>query len=164
MKQQKERVEKILEMNDVRIVFRNFAGRGGTYNRDGDRNFAVVIEEEEVAKGLYDDGWNVKMKEPQEEGDSPFCFLTVKVKFNQENPGLNPKIYMRSGKKMVPLNEDTINILDDIEIESVDLDIRPYNYDVNGKTGVSAYLLSICVTQKVDRFMAKYAEEEYPQE
>ena len=161
---QKKIVEDILKMDDVRIVFRNFSGRGGTYNREVDRNFAVVIEDPDVAAALAEDGWNVKIKEPQEEGDTPFCFLTVKVKFHDENPGLNPKIYLRTGRNMNLLHEDTVNILDDIEIENVDLDIRPYNYNVNGKTGVSAYLLSTCVTQKVDRFMAKYASEEYPEE
>lgn len=151
-------------MDDARIVFRNFAGKGGTYNREGDRNFAVVIEDLDVADALVRDGWNVKIKEPQEEGDTPFCFLTVKVKFNRENPGLDPKVYLRTGKKMNRLDEETINILDEVDILGVDLDIRPYNYDVNGKTGVSAYLLSICVTQELNRHEIRYAEEEHPEE
>ena len=157
-------VKDILKMDNVRIVFRNFSGRGGTYNREGDRNFAVVIDDPVLANALVDDGWNVKIREPQEEGDNPFCFLTVKVRFNKDNPGLDPKIYLRSGKNMQRIDEETVKILDEVDIRNVDLDIRPYNYDVNGKTGISAYLLSICVTQEVDRFMLRYSEEEHPEE
>lgn len=154
----------ILKMDNTRIVFRNFAGKGGTYNREGDRNFAVVIEDPAVANALVEDGWNVKIKEPQEEGDAPFCFLTVKVKFNKENPGLDPKVYLRTGHKMNRLDEETIAMLDEVEISNVDLDLRPYNWEVQGKSGVSAYLLSICVTQELDRFQIRYAEEEHPED
>ena len=55
-------------------------------------------------------------------------------------------------------------MLDNIDILSVDLDIRPFDWDVNGKTGRTAYLQSICVTQDVDRFEQRFAEEEFPEE
>ena len=55
-------------------------------------------------------------------------------------------------------------MLDDIDILSVDLDIRPYDNEINGKPFRSAYLQSIFVTQEVDRFASRFAEEEYPEE
>ena len=44
----------ILQINDARIVFRNFSGEGGPYNRDGDRNFALVIPNEDIADTLVE--------------------------------------------------------------------------------------------------------------
>ena len=50
-------------------------------------------------------------------------------------------------------------MLDEIDIASVNMDLRPYDWEVNGKTGRSAYLQAMEVTQNIDRFGAKYAEE-----
>ena len=44
-------------------------------------------------------------------------------------------------------------MLDDIVIGKVDLDIRPFDWEVNGSTGRSAYLSGIRVYQIItDRF------------
>ena len=55
-------------------------------------------------------------------------------------------------------------MLDDIDIINVNLDIRPYDWEVNGKTGRTAYLQAIEVFQEIDRFAARYAEEDDPRE
>ena len=84
-------------------------------------------------------------------------FLPVKVKFNERGPG----VYLRSGDKYNELSEDTVDVLDKIDILGVDLDIRPYDWVMqkgtkNEKSGRSAYLYSIHVTQEVDRFAERY--------
>ena len=37
-----------LEIDNARIIFRNLEGRGGLYNREGDRSFALVVPDESV--------------------------------------------------------------------------------------------------------------------
>ena len=150
----------ILQIDDARIIYRNFSGVGSKFNREGDRNFAIYIGDEDVANELRDRGWNVKIKPPREDGDDPFMFLPVKIKFNDRGPS----VYLVTGNKKTPLNENTVSCLDDIDILSVDLDIRPYDWDVNGKTGRTAYLQSIWVTQEVDRFASRMLDDEYPEE
>lgn len=150
----------ILQIDDARIIYRNFRGEGGKFNREGDRNFAVVIPKQELADELLNRGWNVKIKPPKDEEDSPFMYLPVKVKFNDRGP----QVYLRTGDRVNRLDEETISVLDDIDIRSVDLDIRPYDWDVNGKSGRTAYLQSIEIIQEIDRFAARYAEEEHPED
>lgn len=150
----------ILQIDDARIIYRNFSGAGSKFNREGDRNFAVVIPEQEMADALIAEGWNVKIKPPRDEDDTPFMYLPVKIKFNDRGPNC----YLATGTRMNRLDEESICCLDDVDILSVDMDIRPYDWDVNGKIGRTAYLASIKVTQEVDRFASKFAEEEHPEE
>ena len=141
----------ILQIDDARIVYRNFSGTGSKFNREGDRNFAVVIPDQDMADELVNRGWNVKIKPPRDEDDAPFMFLPVKIKFNERGP----KVYLQSGEKTVELDEEGIDCLDDVDILGVDLDIRPYDWEVNGKQGRTAYLQSIHVVQEIDRFAAR---------
>ena len=145
----------ILQIDDARIIFRNFSGEPSQFNREGDRNFAVVIPDEEVAAQLADDGWNVKIKPAKDEGEPPFMYLQVKVKFNDRGP----IAYLQTGHKLNKLDEESIDVLDNVDIASVDLDIRPYDWEVNGKTGRSAYLQSIKVVQAIDRFAAEFVDD-----
>lgn len=144
----------ILQIDNARLIYRNFAGAGSKFNREGDRNFAIIIEDQETANKLAELGWNVKIKPPRDADDEPFMFLPVKVKFNDRGPN----VYLISGDNRVTLDEESVDCLDDVDILNVDLDIRPYDWEVNGKSGRTAYLQSICVTQEVDRFAARIAE------
>ena len=144
----------ILQIDNARLIYRNFAGAGSKFNREGDRNFAIIIEDQETANKLAELGWNVKIKPPRDADDEPFMFLPVKVKFNDRGPN----VYLISGDNRVTLDEESVECLDDVDILNVDLDIRPYDWEVNGKSGRTAYLQSICVTQEVDRFAAMVAE------
>ena len=148
----------ILEIENARIIFRNFAGAPSKFNREGERDFSVIIPSQELADELIDAGYNVKIKPPREDGEDPFIFLKVKVKFN----GRGPAAYIRSGDKVTKLTEETIGILDEIDIASVDMDIRGYDWEVNGNSGKTAYLAAIDVEQNIDRFGARYTAQELP--
>lgn len=145
----------ILEIEDARIIYRNFEGVASKFNREGDRNFAVIVPNDEIKDILVEAGWNVKIKPPRDEDDTPFMFIPVKVKFNNRGPAA----YLRSGETVTRLNEETIGILDEIDIQSVSMDLRPYDWEVNDKTGRTAYLQAINVIQNIDRFGDMYAQE-----
>ncbi len=138
----------ILQVDDARIIYRNFSGEGSKFNREGDRNFSLIIDDPAIADELVAQGWNVKIREPREEGDDPFIHLPVKVKFNDRGP----RIYLITGDRRNELDEESVSILDNVDIVGIDLDICPYDWEVNGKTGRTAYLHSMRVVQEVDRF------------
>lgn len=143
--------EEIL-LENVRIVLRNFAGKEGMYNSEGERGFAVLLDED-LATAMTNDGWNVKMFKPGEDGERQ-AFLPVKVFFGLYPPRIN----MISGRGRTPLHESEIEILDWVDIRTVDIVIRPNNWSVNGKTGKKAYLKTLYVTIEEDPLDAKYAE------
>lgn len=145
----------ILQIDDAKIIFKNFRGEADKYNREGDRNFSLVIPTEEMADELVKEGWNVKIKDPREEGDVPFMYLPVKVKFNDRGP----HIYVITNGRKVKLGEETVGMLDRIYISSSNMDIRPYDWEVNGKSGRTAYLQSIECYQEVDDRFADCNEE-----
>lgn len=143
-------------MEGVRIVFRNFAGKEGQYNRQGDRNFAVLLDDT-VANAMAEDGWNIKWLKPRddaEEDEQDQAYLQVSVNYK----GRPPTVALITSRGRTNLDEDTIDMLDWADITNVDLIVRPYSWLVQGKSGVKAYLKSMFVTIEEDELEKKYAE------
>ena len=143
----------ILQIDDAKVIFKHFEGRGDKFNREGDRNFSLLIEDPDTADALVKEGWNVKIKPSRDEDEEPFMRLPVKIKFTD----YGPNVYLRTGDRVNKLDEESIGCLDNIDIDSVDMDIRPYDWEVNGRTGRTAYLQSMEVVQRIDRFAARYS-------
>lgn len=151
-----KRVNNIV-LEGARIWARNFAGKEQKFNPAGQRNFNVWLDED-LAKDLAADGWNVKYYIPKNDPDAPARpFLKVSLSFDY----FPPKIFRVGGNgKPVPLDEVSVSTLDWEEIVNVDITIRPYCWEVNGKTGIKAYVKTMYVVVEEDAFESKYAQED----
>ena len=147
-----------LEIDDAEIIWPNFSGRTSQYNPKGDKEFTLKIPTQEIADALINDvnedgvGWNVKIKPPREEGDTPFMHMNVKVSFNARGP----EVVLITDGRQVQLDEESIGCLDNIDIERVDMNIRSYDDVFAGRPFRSAYLDRLYVVQKIDRFIERY--------
>jgi hypothetical protein len=148
-----DRDDGTLIMEDARIVFRNFAGAEGMYNREGDRNFCVLLDDG-TADMMMEDGWNIKRLKPRDGAEQGTAYIQVSVGYK----GRPPRTVMITSKGKVELDEETIILLDWADMLTVDLIIRPYHWNVNGRTGVKAYLKSIFVVINEDFLELKYKD------
>lgn len=159
-----QRVEGQLKIEDARLLptpWRNFEGREGQYNRKGARNFCVVLDLG-TAQLMLEDGWNVKFTKPREDeedgGQTPY--LPIEVAYDKGKP---PQIVLitDNGTKRNNLTEDEVELLDWIEIKSVDLIVNPYNWGpIRGESGVKAYLRKMFVVMDEDELDRKWAHLE----
>lgn len=148
-----------LLIENAKIIFRNFSGKEGPYNRKGQKNFCVILEDE-VVDDMIADRWNVKFTKPREEGDVPVPYLPVEVKF--EN--YPPKITMITSSGRTILDEDTVEVLDFADIQTIDMIINPHDWEVRDDSGRKAYLKTMFVTINEDELERKYAKQKGPKE
>ncbi len=148
---EKTAVEFMVE--NATLLFKNFSGRATEFNREGDRNFVLVLTEE-VAARLSQDDWNVRILPAREEGDPDRLVLDVTVKFGKYPPKII--LITNDGKTRTRLDEDMISILDGADVQEWDLMINPSFWEFNGKSGVKAYLKSAYVTLREDALDRKY--------
>lgn len=138
-------------IENAHIGSRNFSGRPSKYNKDGNKDFVVFLDHDQAVQ-MQEDGWNIRWLDPRNPEDSPVGTLRVAVSYRN----IPPKIMMVTSRNKMLLGEDDVSILDTADIQNVDIIIRPYNWSVNGGSGIKAYLKSMYVTIQEDEFAAKY--------
>lgn len=140
------------KVEDAQLIFRNFKGEEGPMNRAGSRNFCVILDQK-MADKLAKDNWNVRVLQPQEEGEEGTPYIPIEVSFKN----YPPRVVMITSSGRTYLTDDTVEVLDWTDIETVDLIARAYNWKVGEKSGVKAYLQSMYVTIAEDDLDRKYA-------
>ena len=143
-------------IEDAHLIWKNFSGEETQFNRAGNRNFNVIIDDIDFAEELLHKGWNVKEKEARAEGDDPYFTLACAVSYKIRPP----KIMTYTGHSKAELNEDTVGMLDYADIINVDLELNGSHWEVNGKTGIKAYVNELHVTIDDGAFGDKYCDYE----
>lgn len=132
--------------------FRNFSGIRSEFNKLGNHEFSVFLPPA-AADELQQLGWYVKRRPPYREGEDEQCQMDITVSYDTKD-GKFPKPLVKlvswDGVEQL-LNEETIGILDSTDIDDAEMEIRPYNWEVNGKSGCKAYLQELTVRAKPPR-------------
>lgn len=143
---------KTFMVEDAQLLFRNFSGEENQYNRAGDRNFCVILDQE-VASEMAKDGWNIKHLTARDEGDEDIPYIKVNVKYKVKPP----KITLITSVSRTLIGEDLVGTLDWADIQTCDLIARAYDWTVGDKSGITAYLQTMFVTIEEDALERKYA-------
>lgn len=155
-------VDKNLVIEDATIISRNFEGRAEPpYTPAGKRQFTLRLNQE-TAEALAQDGWNVKIRQP--DPDEPAVgYLNVAVSFASKTPPKIIQVTKRNGKDVfTPMNEATCKLIDSAEIEDVNVEIRPYNWEMpSGQKGTKAYLKTLYFRLIEDVFASKYDIDDF---
>lgn len=159
-----KRVEDLV-IDHARIMNVNFKGadKWGT-NPKHERGFWLALDPERFdLDAIRDDGWNLKEKEPGEGYEDKGVLYYIPVKVRWDN--FPPVIYLltRAGGtdeepkyRRSRMDEESSFEIDDARISNVDLEIRPYHYDVQGKQGIAAYLKKMYIIIEEDKLDKMY--------
>ena len=136
------------------VIWKNFSGERDKFN-PGKRGFSVVIDDAAMAKELRNEGWNVKNRPLQEGADPSEQEWTLPVKLNMNR---YTQVWLIVGNHKTLLDENTVAQLDVVDIVNCDISIRPYEWEMGGRTGITAYVDSMYVTIRENKFAEKYAD------
>lgn len=143
-----------INIEGAMIIWKNFSGERDKFN-PGKRGFSVVIDDTVMADELRQEGWNVKNRPLQEGADDSEQEWTLPVKLNMNR---YTQVWLIVGNHKTLLDEDTVSQLDVVDIVNCDISIRPYEWEMNGRTGITAYVDSMYVTIRENKFAEKYAD------
>ena len=148
---------RVLNLEGVRIGFKNFAGREQQFNDEGDRNFVAFLDFDK-AQELASLGWNVKFPDQPEQDDSGEIvrepYLPIKVSYKHQPPSVY-LIDVENNHKTI-LDEATVHLADATTLLHSDLIINASHWTVNGRSGIKAYLKTAYLNIEPSPFFAKY--------
>lgn len=145
------REKRFISIENTRPIFiTNFSG-DPERDRFGSeaRQLNLVIPDEEQARDLIDEGYNVKQTRPREDdGDEfePTYYVNVKLNYNSDYP---PRVYLVSGdSEPVLLDEESVDMLDRCYILNINVVLNPYHNQRTDRK--SLYVRTMYVEQDVE--------------
>ena len=135
-----------------RGTFRNFSGAVSEFNKAGVRKFSILLPDE-VAQEMEEIGWYIRHRPSRNEEDGTMNILDIEASYDTKDGRFQPpivKVISWDGAETL-LKEETIGVLDHMDIEDATVEIRPYNWEVNGKSGCKAYLQQMDVYARKPR-------------
>ena len=144
-----------LHLEGVKVLWPNFRGEPGEFNERGDRLFNILIDNLDEAEELLAKGWALKPLRNEEDEVDAYT-LQLKVNYRRPRP---PRVYNVNldEQTKVLLSESTIEMLEYLPIDYVDVDINPYEWNVSGNSGVKAYVQAMYVVCKNTPLDDKYS-------
>ena len=134
------------------MSYRNFTGKPDKFHPNGTMGNFWIFLAEDKAHELENRGFNIRWKENRD--GKMEAKLQIFVRFEH----VPPQIYtVTTGSAPVLIGEEDLDEMDNDEITNVDLIVNPYSYDVNGRTGVKAYLKKGYFKLMDDPYLTKYA-------
>ncbi len=158
-------MSKKITIRDAQIApykFRNFEGRETEYNRKGDRNFVIFLDNA-LAQQLEADGAPVSWKPDRYNEGEMRAQMKVHVKYRDRrgNEMVPPKVVLVTKKHQTQLSEETIGMLDNADIEKCDLILSQYANGASMGPENSVALKTMYVTLSEDEFAEEYSMDDY---
>lgn len=134
----------MLDINDARIINKNFSGIEKQYNPAGTRTFCVILDNATEAQSLSDQGWNIRILKPTDEFPDGGYMLPVEARFGD----YPPVIWVRKGDGApMQLEEDAVGELDRMWIKSASMRVSGSEW-APGK--IKAYLRELYANLEVN--------------
>ena len=141
---------RLVVIDDTKFIFKtNFAGDPAEDRfRSTKRRGNIIIPDPEMAQELFNRGFKVKATNPkpgEEEDFVPTYYISATLNYNSPWP---PDVYLVSaGSDPVPLDENSVGVIDKCYVLRVRVALNPYE---NPTTGMkSMYIRTMYVEQDV---------------
>lgn len=156
MREPDERVR----FDNADIIFKHFGGEKDDFHTEGQRDFAIRIDEEE-ARYLADKGLNVKPFTSKDPDEPPMFYVKVKLRYGVCDDGTEwgPIINTYTDKVKRELNKSNVGMLDRARILDADVVTHIYRRQNNGKPTATLTLDILHAVIKDRRYDDPYADK-----
>ena len=156
---EREPIERV-RFDDADIIFKHFGGEKDNFHTEGQRDFAIRIDEEE-ARYLADKGLNVKPFTSKDPDEPPMFYVKVKLRYGVRDDGTEwgPIINTYTDKVKRELHESNVGMLDRARILDADVVTHIYRRQNNGKPTATLTLDILHAVIKDRRYDDPYADK-----